>query len=362
MNNGYGSLYCYHQDVIYVQGTDARWYKFTNNAYWALYGDNPPVPLPAPPAVVSLPRVVADGAFFKLESGQRVTVISCTDFQLYQRYLNGEEIRHILQQRKDFGFNTLRVLGMCHNMFRLYPHEYANFYSLLKPFANLVASYGLYIEFTVFADATVAMPDVFAQRTHWSLIGSIASSLTNVSLELVNEENQPVNRLAARDSVGPIPGVLCSHGSNGSEARPVRPWWNYETFHTNQAFEWWRKVGHNAMELSDGAENLPASHVPIVANENTRPDQDMNVNHFYDAAAAAALLCAGSCFHSQGGKLSLLLEGNDAAFANAWVAGAKSVPVEFQAGRYIRLDPGVNLRVYERRLADGRGHVVTVRR
>ena len=129
--------------------------------------------------------------------------------------------------------------------------------------------------------------------------------------------------------------MVCSHGSNGSQAIPVRPAWDYEAAHFNDAFQWPRKVGHNAMGYTVGAEALPASGKPVIANENTRPDKDGNVNHFYDAAAGAALLCAGSCFHSASGKKSALFgQGPDRAFAEAWVAGAKSVPPACQDGAY----------------------------
>jgi hypothetical protein len=114
----------------------------------------------------------------------------------------------------------------------------------------------------------------------------------------------------------------------------VRPAWDYETAHFNDAFQWPRKVGHNSLEYSVGATDLPASGKPCIANENTRPDKDGNINHFYDAAAGAALLCAGSCFHSQSGKRSSLFDSRDLGFAKAWVAGAKSVPLSAQGQAY----------------------------
>jgi hypothetical protein len=314
--------------------------------------------------VVSLPRVVVRGDRFALATGQRVTVIQCSDFQLYQRFLAGEDLAPVLTERRELGFNTLRVLGMCSGMFRLFPNEHPTYYDSLKPFADLCASHGLYVEFTVFADATVAMPSGVHQVAHWQAVGAAVQPLTNVSLEACNEADQTINRLTSIQQLRPIPGVLCSHGSNGSQAVPVRPAWDYETFHTNDAPEFQRKVGHNAMELSHGAENLPASHVPILSNENTRPDRDGNWYHFYDAAAGAALLCAGSCFHSQSGKASVLFSGQDREFAAQWVAGARSVDLACQDGSYVRRDDLLTpalLRVYEQRLPNG-GVIVRIRK
>jgi hypothetical protein len=146
----------------------------------------------------------------------------------------------------------------------------------------------------------------------------------------------------------------------------VRPAWDYEAFHTNDASEWWRKGGHNGMELSVGADQLPASGKPVIANENTRPDRDSNLAHHEDAAAACALLIAGSCFHSQSGKKSALFgQGPDRAFAEAHVRGAKSVDLAFQDGRYahpIELETAADLRVYQRILGDGSRETVRVRR
>jgi hypothetical protein len=94
-------------------------------------------------------------------------------------------------------------------------------------------------------------------------------------------------------------------------------------------------------------------------------DNDSSINRAYDAAAGAALLAAGSAYHSVSGKSSVLWQGCELDAAHAWAAGAASVPLEFQAGRYIHRDDleGPNdLRVYERRLSDGRGYIVRIRK
>jgi hypothetical protein len=87
----------------------------------------------------------------------------------------------------------------------------------------------------------------------------------------------------------------------------------------------------------------------------------------FESAAGAALLCAGSCFHSVNGKLSRLWDAHEEEVARAWAAGARSVPLEFQDGHYTAshldgfpLDPG-ELRRYGRRLGDGRTHWVSIR-
>lgn len=304
---------------------------------------------------------------FELEDGSPFTLIGCTDFRLYQMFLNGEDIDAVLAQRRDLGFNIVRVLGMCRLMFELDPSAFANYYDRLGPFCEKLERFGLRLEFTAFADATLVMPDLMRQLEHWDRVCDALVPYSRLVLcELVNEGDQPVNAMSTQTFPQPE-GLISSHGSNGSQALPVRPAWSYETFHTNDASEWWRKGSHNGMELSagDAEGNITPSRVPVYANENTRPDRDHNPEHFRGAAAGCALLISGSLFHSQSGKSSALLEGEDLACAIAHIEGARSVDLRFQLGRY-QHDPAWegpdDLRVYRRVLDDGSFGEVRIRR
>jgi hypothetical protein len=149
----------------------------------------------------------------------------------------------------------------------------------------------------------------------------------------------------------PLHGFLCSHGSNGSQSQPIKPDWDYATFHTNGAFEENRKVGHNAMETWTG---------PTDTNETSRfpevgmwsgADRQRQKDLAFDSAAGAALLCAGSCFHSVHGKDSTLFDADHVEVATEWCRGADSVDLSQQDQPYVhRQDletPGM-LRVYQR--------------
>lgn len=319
-----------------------------------LLDDDPP---PAPPIVV-LPRLVTDGHVFTLETGELWTAVECSDFNLFGRFVKGEDITPVLAQRAAFGFNLLRVWTRYSGnatfeaeIGRLLPSEHPDLYLKLPDFCQLLARHGLYVEFTAYTGGS--------RETHWEALGSALQGQTNVLVELINEANAYAHDIHVQD-FSPLPGLICSHGSNGSESIPVRPWWQYEAFHTNQAFEWWRKGGHNGMELSHGdAEgHIEPSRVPVIANENTRPDHDGTLIHHEDAAAGCALLIAGSCFHSASGKKSVLFTDFDRPFAEAFVRGARSVDLACQAGPYRRLDPGDALRVYQRPVE---GHACVVR-
>lgn len=300
-----------------------------------------------------LPRLVVRGQFFGTENGDRFTAIECSDFNLLARFAAGEDIRPILKQRQALGFNMLRVWTLMqlsqYGIGDLDPCPYGK----IPAFSKLCARYGLYVEFTAYTG--IKTPD------HWNRLGESVRGSTNALLELVNENDQSGNTIDPM-AFSPVVGVLCSHGSNGSQAHPVEPFWQYATFHTNGAFEEQRKVGHNAWEIWNG---------PTLTNETSRcPEVGMWVGASvervrqlaFDSAAGAALLCAGSCFHSVQGKASRLWTNIEFEAATSWAQGAKSVPLDYQDGYYKRIDDPVFLRTYQRILPDGRAWTVPIRK
>lgn len=309
-------------------------------------------------------NLVTNGQYFALKTGERWTAIECSEFALLAKWQAGEDITPVLRQRADCGFNLLRVwtlfdipgIGKCTSVD----------YGRVHQFVAACAQAGLYVEFTAYTGINDPM--------HWSrLVAAALRCQIRPLLELVNELDQNTNEPDERGRVFALglheqaPGpILSSHGSNGSQALAVRPVWSYEVFHTNDAPEWWRKVGHNAMELAVGTEDFPGSGVPVLANENTRfMDRCQSQQMAFDAAAGAALLCAGSCFHSQGGKQSVLWSTDEEACARAWAAGARSVDLHAQGGSYQHpgnLEGPDDLRIYQRVLPDGTVYTVRIRK
>lgn len=320
-----------------------------------------PPPAPEPIPIALAPEVGIRGKYFT-NHGESWTAIETSEFSLYKRYLDGEDITPILAERHELGFNTLRVWLLNTSVIPggLQPKDYPQFYESLRPFVRLCASYGFVVEVTAFTQTQSLMPSRDAQVAHWTAVQDALRPVAGqVLLELVNEANQHDNRTdAALLALRPA-GLLASSGSNGADSAPPEPAWDYVLYHSNGLSEFQRKVGHNAMEYADHYRK------PAMANENTRyPDQDQSEAHAYDAAMGAALLSAGSCFHSQSGKFSRRFDADERRYAAAWVAGAKSVPLEFREGQYIRRDdlngPQV-IRAYEKRLPDGRSYVIRIR-
>ena len=302
---------------------------------------------------VPLPRLRANKWYFMLENGATFTAIETSDFALYHLYLLGVDIKPILQQRHDLGFNMLRVFGSFNgSLGHFVPAEHGDeYWTELPKFMDLAATYGFYVEFTVFADTTQWLPNVNDQIGHYNRVRLTLSDKTNVLIEAVNEANQTINKTDSLPLLSMSATLNSSHGSNGTGVWGVDPFWHYTSIHTNAEPEWQRKVGHNCFEIGW---LIPAPNGwkgVCIANENKRPDQDGNLVHFYDAARGAALLSGGACFHSISGRSSVIMDGLDLAAAQQWVAGFRSVDLACQDGPYThRSDlegPGI-LRAYER--------------
>lgn len=318
---------------------------------------------PPDPPVVTLPDLRVEGAFFKA-GDELFTVIESSEFALLARWQNGEDITDTLTQRRDIGFNMLRV-WTAFNIPGIGVFTTID-YSRIPAFVALCASYGCYVDFTAYTGIN--------DPSHWTkLCDAALKCQPRPILELVNELSENTNEPDDEGRVfhledyhqAPAP-LLSSHGSNGSQRLPVRPWWNWEAFHLNDAPEWWRK-NNGARQVSEGVEEggvvWEPSYVPVITNESTRcPDRDSLTAHYMDAAAAGALLPAGSCFHSVSGKSGRPFVGQEIECAKAHVLGAKSVDLRYQVGRYNRLDPGNFLRVYQRVLPDGSFEQVEIRK
>lgn len=285
---------------------------------------------------ITLQRLVPRGRYFQLEDGTYWTGIGCTDFNLYNRYLNGEDVNSILAQRSTLGFNYLRIftffdigqygIGVC------LPQQHPDFYWRIPNFLDLCASYGLYVEFVAYTGPYTFWPGGI-DETHWTKLGDACKGKVNVLLELVNENDQTNNHIDT-SKFAPLFGILCSHGSNGGQQKPVTPFWDYCTYHNNAEgnsqeitdSQWWRKSGHNAMEVGES--------VPTLCDEDTRcPNYDSNSDRYEDSSKGG-LLIAGRLFHSVSGKCSQLFDTTEIICAQAFVKGAQAYDLKYQDGQY----------------------------
>lgn len=286
-------------------------------------------------AFTPLPRLVAEGQHFRLATGGAFTAIETSDFNLLNRWQHGESIDGILRQRRDIGFNMLRVW----TRYRLAQYGIGDFpdldYRRLPAFLDLCARYGFYVELTAYTSLYDDQPDGFGHPSHWTQLVTAVADSTNVLLELVNENDQAANWINTDLYARPPTPILASHGSNGAEAWPVYPLWDYATFHTNGAGEEQRKIGHNAYEIWNGPTlTNETSRFPDVGMWRNNADPGRSAQLAFDSGAGAALLAAGWCFHSVAGKASVLFDAATEAVARAGVAGSRSVDLRYQPDPY----------------------------
>ncbi len=289
---------------------------------------------------------------------ERFSIRCTSDFNLYNRWFSGNDIEPVLAQRHELGFNSLRVwtafdiplIGTCD------PHR-SDFYAKWPEFMDLLDGYELYAEVTAFTGPYPYFPTQQSMIDHWNALeAAVAPCVNLLDLEAINEYDNAPNAGVPLDLLRQ-PACLSSHGSAVQDAPPKEPHWSVAGYRSPSS-EWQRKVGHNAFEW---AANW---NIPVWTNEFPRTDNDPNLDHWYDGAASSALLCAGGTFHSPSGKDSTILEGQELSCAQAFISGALSVPLEFQAGAYTvnnpPYPPGV-IRIYQRTLSDGRFYQVPIR-
>lgn len=299
----------------------------------------------------SLPRLVVEGRFFRQDTGTRWTGIETTDFNLFNRFLDGQDITPILRQRADAGFNLLRVwtdFDVCADakcpdhqpIGRMIPATHPDYYTRLPDFLDLCARHGFYVELTAFT----GRPDADeAKIAHWERLITALTSRPNVLLELINEHNVHHKSLPYDRLRRPPTPILASHGSGGAGAEPRLPIWSYVTYHPGFGADWMRKA------VEEGTQAADRFGVPVLVNETTRfPDNDKSLEHAYDVGRGCALALAGCAFHSVAGKNSRLWDGHELALAREWARGARSVSLDCQRGELRQLDDPHFLRVFER--------------
>jgi hypothetical protein len=183
------------------------------------------------------PRLHVVGEDFWTLEGEPWTMAFVSSFRLFERFLRGEDVAPLLQEAREVGANGVRVFGAFDfgspAVQRLYPLEHGPaYYDLLPAFFELLGGYGLYAQFTVFADTARSVPGVVQQQAHFLDVCEVLRDVPNVLLERVNENDAHENRVEA-----PLPkpvGICSSFGSNGAGNDPPGPFWDYADLHAER--------------------------------------------------------------------------------------------------------------------------------
>jgi hypothetical protein len=293
---------------------------------------------------------VDDGRFLQ-ENGSVFRWRGCTDFLAFKRFRDHDDLTALLTERIAAGCNTLRVLGMIDSFAKFRP-DGDGYYRDLAAFGALLASRGLRLEFVVFADAHIIMPDPRDQDEH---VGRVIAALgAGAFVEVSNEPFKNIpggggralelgRRIRARS-----PNVLVASGDYEVPTPTTTfPTLDYMTYHNPRKRDWVR-TAKDAYELRDGWVNDDGSSwsgvgVPVILDEpmgaaeqdspGTRSD---NPEWFGQFGALSMLMGAGATFHSDDGILSRPWAPKQLAAARAFFAGQRWVPASAPFAPYQR--------------------------
>jgi len=273
-----------------------------------------------------LRSISADGIGWRDSLNRRWIWRGFTNFLLFKKFLDGEDIIPLIDECKELGANLVRVLGMCSKITNFNPASYGNrYWTGLEVFAGILKGSKLYLEFTVFADAQDIIHDINNQKNHFSKAIEVLRVHDNTFIELVNE--YPKNGISPGNFTQPI-GINSSQGSNLSDAVGPRPGWTYHTFHGRRS---WPKVLLSSIDpavfiargidVDNNVTGLPKPFIhdePIGFAEVNISGRRSNDPKLAAELAYDSLKYGGGTFHSESGIRSEPLGPVQKECARAW--------------------------------------------
>lgn len=255
------------------------------------------------------------------DSGARVVLGLTSDFRLFKRYLEGEDVTAILAEREAAGAQGVRVFGTCVNLFNLDPRHYGAYYTALPEFARLLAGRGDYLQFTAITDAQL-LPG-FDASVHWQQVCDVLADEPNVVVcELVNEYFK--NGIDPWKFSKPAHAPLVSVGSFVDGDYPPAPWGDVSTFHPTRSWKWWFTVAATAQEIRvdrRGAGKPVWIGEPMGAADVDRGDRSCEPSKFDKLGASIGVFAAGGVFHFDAGLQSDHWSDTQRACAQAFFRG-----------------------------------------
>lgn len=166
------------------------------------------------------------------QNGRRWFVKGTDGFCDYARFLDGENLRPLLEQSRDLGCNLRRIFGNMQNIRVFDARRYGQtFYARLPEFFALYAEYGLFGEFDVLPDTGYQGWSLSQCQAHWAQVCDALRPVSNRLISLTNEFDHGGNLVGTVNDY-PRPDIeLVSQGSANSDAPPPRPGWGFREFH-----------------------------------------------------------------------------------------------------------------------------------
>jgi len=233
-----------------------------------------------------------------------------TDFLLYKKYLDGEDIEPLLIERKSYGSMYVRIFGMCKIISDFNPAKYPDYYSKIVSFCQLLGKYGLYVYWTVFADTQLIMPGLSTQVTHFDKVVKELEKVTNTYLELVNEPYAHDNATDDPFAFDEPQNLVASSGSYndkyGNKPTP-QPRWSLHDFHTPRSYP--KMVADQNMSVNP-------NYIIGQAVKSGEPDgygigYDTKLDQIKEMSGAITGTGCDICYHTTSGKRSLPWTGEE---------------------------------------------------
>lgn len=261
------------------------------------------------PIASSLSRLTAHREGFKNQEGERVSLSGVSAFMHYERFLNGEDIRPLLQQARDLGSNTIRVFGMAHYIpvnagrraFR--PADYGDrYFDAQAEFFSISAEYDQFVYWSVFPDAELI--GISDKKAFLNREVECLKAAPNTVGELTNEQDAHSFNSVDPNSVDRPSGVAFTSGSYGDIGGEQPYPWDFCDYHLPRGYPKHIKdacvVDHPNYIAGKG----------VMLGEPDRYGSDGNTNHDQArlSAGASRESSLGMIFHSTKGRESLLYD------------------------------------------------------
>lgn len=165
--------------IVEADGYEPSWTPlvvsdYVNDGEVTIYLTAKPVVVPPVLEAGEHGRLRVVGTRFIREDGSLYPWRGCSDFSLFHRFLLSEDIEPILDERIALGALILRVFGMydaagigqANGLGAFNPKDFPNYYAAIVPFLDVVNRRGLRVEFVIFADTAVLMPNKAERAPH----------------------------------------------------------------------------------------------------------------------------------------------------------------------------------------------------
>lgn len=245
-----------------------------------------------------------------------------TDFRLYNRWLDGENINSQLFQRMTCGSGGVRTLGMTSQEsfgHRFYPGDYGDsYFNQIDAFAKVLQSYGLYWYFTAFADTGIVMPDQNKQLDHYNRLIPVLEKYDNIFFELVNEYDQHSNFIDKTKFTKPANITSCS-GSCGVRNTPKAPHWDFIDYHPRRDYPGCI-TEINTADYNDGTYNREQIGKPIGTGEPVKfgTGYETDIRKAFECGQSGIGVSPLNCFHAQQGTQSEVWDDTTMSCAKAF--------------------------------------------